>query len=102
MTRNRVRGRGNYGTDLVADLPRKLPPALFPGTHATFCPALRVCMRCIEDRAWHCTKGIADQVRGVGQNGEFGAVAQQVVAVAAAAGGSDCGHAQDCTGACMF
>src|SRR6185437_1335403 len=77
---DRAASRIHEPADLVAHLSGQHPPALFPGAYAAGGPGVGIAVEGVVHAARHGAEGIADEVGGSLQDGEFGAVTQQVVA----------------------
>src|SRR5262245_46899295 len=65
----------NQSTDFV----HQHPPGLFPGTHSPVSPNLGIVVERLLSRARQCTKGIADQITGLRQDGKLTAKAKESV-----------------------
>src|SRR3989442_1019789 len=73
-------GRGaDEGGDLVADARGHLPPAFFPSADAARVPEVGIIAQPVIDSAGHGAEGIADQIGGALEDGEFLAPVEKII-----------------------
>ena len=79
VERNGILGRVHQGAEFVANFEGKHPPAFFPGANAASGPDIGVGMERVVNGARHGSERVGDHVVGALEDGELGAVAQEIV-----------------------
>src|SRR5207302_6614047 len=79
VQRDVARRRSDQRPDAVAHADRHVPPAFFPGAHATGGPGVGVFAYAVVDAARHRAQRVADHVGGAGEDRKLLAPLQQLI-----------------------